>query len=54
MVLQVGEMSSRGKSGSCLLCIYPYPAHGGLGPVGGGSRGRLNTQTNASTRSYHR
>ena len=35
-----GATSSRVRIGSYLLRIYPYPAHGGLGPVGGGSRGR--------------
>ena len=35
-----GATSSRVRIGSYLLRIYPYPAHGGLGPVGGGSKGR--------------
>ena len=37
-----GRTSSRDQSGPVLVSIYPYPAHGGLGPVRGGPRGRRN------------
>ena len=38
----VGLTSSRDQSGPVLVSIYPYPAHGGLGPVRGGSGCRRN------------
>ena len=38
--LVVGRTSSRGQSGPDLVSIYPYPAYGAAGPVGGGPGGR--------------
>ena len=43
MVPPAGEMSSRDQSGSVLVRTYPGTVCGGLGPVGGGSRGRRGT-----------
>ena len=43
MVPPAGDMSSRDQSGSVLVRTYPGTVCGGLGPVGGGSRGRRGT-----------
>ena len=43
MVPPAGDMSSRDQSGPVLVRTYPGTVCGGLGPVGGGSRGRRGT-----------
>ena len=50
MVPPAGEMSIRDQSGTVLVRTYPGTVCGGLVPVGGGSRGRLEYTTQRETR----